>query len=245
MRSPSFRIADAFNFAIAHGLQAEVAQIQSMAVHPTFKKPTVVRKGCLVDLFEAQGLIEAFIEQYWLGRHTYAGERRYRTFRELKLRNERLLGGDLDDEIPEVEDDSSEEQRFALEADLRDFLAANLQVIEPGLMLYCDGEQDGVEFSVDGGRIDILAIDRNGTPVVIELKLSKGRNRAIGQLLYYMGWIDQNLGKGRSRGIIVARDIPYDLLLATQRASGVSLYRYRVSMTVEPVRSPNDAQSSG
>lgn len=139
-----------------------------------------------------------------------------------------------------MEEDGSSEQRFALEADLRDFLAANLQVIEPGLKLYRDGEQDGVEFSVDRGRIDILAIDRNGTPVVIELKLAKGRNRAIGQLLYYMGWIDQNLGKGQSRGIIVARDIPDDLLIATNRVSGVSLYRYRVSMSVERVRSASE-----
>lgn len=241
MKSPSFRVADAYNFATSHGLQTEVAQIQSLPVHPTFQKPTVVRKGYLVELFEARGLMDAFVEQHWLGRHTEAGERRYQKFLELKLQNEHLLGDQLDDEVPEVEEDSSEEQRFALEADLRDFLAANLHVIEPGLKVYRDGEQDGVEFRVDGGRIDILAIDRNGTPVVIELKLSKGRNKAIGQLLYYMGWIDQNLGKGRSRGIIVARDIPDDLVLATHRASGVSLYRYRVSMTVEPVQHSTEA----
>lgn len=236
MKSPSFRVADAYDFGAAHGLQTEVAQIQSLPVHSMFQKPTVVRKGYLVELFEARGLMDAFVEQHWLGRRTEAGERRYRKFLELKLQNERVLGGELDDDVPELEVDSSEEQRFALEADLRDFLAANLQVIEPGMKLYRDGEQHGVEFPVDGGRIDILAMDRNGKPVVIELKLSKGRNRAIGQLLYYMGWIDQNLGKGRSRGIIVARDIPDDLVLATQRATGVSLYRYRVSMSVEPVQ---------
>ena len=241
MKSPSFKVADAFSFASAHGLQAEAAQIQAMEVHPTFKAPNVVRKGYLVELFEARGVMEAFVEQYWSGRHTDAGERRHRKFLDLKLRNERRLDGELDDEMPEDEDESAEEQRFALEADLRDFLAANLRVIEPGLKLYRDGEQDGVEFSVDGGRIDILAIDQNGTPVVIELKLSKGRNRAIGQLLYYMGWVDKNLGRGRSRGVIVARDIPDDLLLATQRVSGVSLYRYRVSMVVEAVRFPGEA----
>jgi Endonuclease NucS C-terminal domain len=241
MKSPSFKVADAFSFASAHGLQAETAQIQSMAVHPTFKAPNVVRKGYLVELFEARGLMEAFVEQYWSGRHTDAGERRRGKFLDLKLRNEHRLDGELDDEMPEDEDESAEEQRFALEADLRDFLAANLRVIEPGLKLYRDDERDGVEFSVDGGRIDILAIDQNGTPVVIELKLSKGRNRAIGQLLYYMGGVDKNLGKGRSRGIIVARDIPDDLLLATQRVSGVSLCRYSVSMVVEAVRFPGEA----
>jgi hypothetical protein len=48
MKSPSFKVADAFRFASAHGLQAEAAQIQSMEVHPTFKAPNVVRKGYLV-----------------------------------------------------------------------------------------------------------------------------------------------------------------------------------------------------
>lgn len=60
--SPSFRIADAYNFAIAHGLQAEVAQIESMSVHATFQKPTVIRKGYLVELFEARSLMDAFVE---------------------------------------------------------------------------------------------------------------------------------------------------------------------------------------
>ena len=42
----------------------------------------------------------------------------------------------------------------------------------------------GVEYPIEDGRIDILAIDKNERPVVIELKVSHGRNRTIGQLLY-------------------------------------------------------------
>jgi endonuclease len=70
---------------------------------------------------------------------------------------------------------------------------------------------------------------------VIELKLSKGRNKAVGQLLYYMGWIDANLGHGPCRGMIVAREIPTDLVLAVQRASGISLLRYKVNLSIEQV----------
>jgi len=43
--------------------------------------------------------------------------------------------------------------------------------------------------------------------VVFELKVTRGRNKALGQLLYYMGWVDKHLGKGPCRGIIVAREI--------------------------------------
>lgn len=104
--------------------------------------------------------------------------------------------------------------------------------------MYREGERTGVEFAIDGGRIDVLALDPRGTPVVIELKLSQGRNRTIGQLLYYMGWLDRHLGKGRSRGIIVAKEIPDDLIVAVQRLPEVALFRYRVAMTAEAVKTP-------
>ncbi|MFZ4665357.1 MAG: endonuclease NucS domain-containing protein, partial [Prochlorotrichaceae cyanobacterium] len=81
---------------------------------------------------------------------------------------------------------------FAYESDLRDYLAKNLQVIEPGLMLYEEEGITGVEFPVGGRFIDILAVDSNGDFVVIELKVSRGYDRVIGQLLRYMAWIQKN-----------------------------------------------------
>ncbi len=88
---------------------------------------------------------------------------------------------------------------------------------------------------MEGGRIDLLAIDRNNKFVVIELKLSQGRNRALGQLLYYMGWVDKNLGGGPCRGFIIANDIDEQLSVAVSRVSGVSLAQYRMSFTIEHV----------
>jgi len=44
---PGFKISDAVVFAAIHGLQQEINQIQSMLVHPSIKKPAVVRKGSL------------------------------------------------------------------------------------------------------------------------------------------------------------------------------------------------------
>jgi endonuclease len=63
---------------------------------------------------------------------------------------------------------------FAYERDLRNFLAKNLTLIEPGLRLYEEEGITGVEFPVGGRLIDILAIDKSDTYVVIELKVSRG-----------------------------------------------------------------------
>jgi len=50
-----------------------------------------------------------------------------------------------------------------------------------------------------------------------------------------MGWVDKNLGKGPCRGMIIAKEIPDDLLLAVQRVPGVSVSRYHLSVSVELV----------
>jgi hypothetical protein len=73
-------------------------------------------------------------------------------------------------EVPEPEPPSE----FAYESDLRDFLAKNLAILEPGLRLFQDEGITGIEFPAGGRLIDILAIDLNDNYVVIELKVSKG-----------------------------------------------------------------------
>ena len=90
-------------------------------------------------------------------------------------------------------DDRDNEQQFAAESDLRDFLAKNPACIEKGLRLYQSEDRTGIEFPIDGGFIDILGIDQNESYVVVELKVGRGRNKTIGQLLYYMGWVDKSL----------------------------------------------------
>ena len=71
--------------------------------------------------------------------------------------------------------------------------------------------------------------------MAIELKLSQGRNKALGQLLYYMGWVDKNLGRGACRGFIIANEIDEELSIAVSRVVGVSLAKYRMSFAIEPI----------
>ena len=136
---------------------------------------------------------------------------------------------------------SKASSEFAYERDLRDFLAKNPSVIEPGLQLYDDEGITGVEFPAGGGRsIDILAVDDKKRLVVIELKVARGYDRAVGQLLRYMAWIEKNLAEpGQAvRGIIAASEISNDLRLACSYVSArVSLYEYELSVTLRKVLS--------
>ena len=141
----------------------------------------------------------------------------------------------------EAEEVSSESeaasQSFAFERDLRNYLSKNLAVLEAGLMLYQDEEFTGIEFPVGGRFIDILAVDSNADFVVIELKVSRGHERTIGQLLRYMGWVQKNIaGSKKVRGAIVANQITEDLELAASRVPDILLFEYEIAFGVHPVK---------
>jgi endonuclease len=128
---------------------------------------------------------------------------------------------------------------FAYESDLRDFLSKNLPIIESGLRLYEDEGISGIEFPVGGRFIDILAVDKHNNYVVIELKVSKGYDRVIGQLLRYMAWIETNQAEPtqKVRGIIIAREISEDLHLAASRIADVELFEYDLSVSLRKINS--------
>jgi len=140
---------------------------------------------------------------------------------------------DQDDEDDTASDGARE---FAFEKDLRNYLVKNLSIIEAGLHLYDEEGITGVEFPVGGRFIDILAVDKNGGYVVIELKVSRGYDRVVGQLLRYMGWVEKNMDTTQPvRGIIVAKEITDDLKLAASRLGDVRLIEYRLSFELHPV----------
>ncbi len=126
---------------------------------------------------------------------------------------------------------------FAYEKDLQSFLSKNLPLIEPGLKLYEDEGINGLEFPAGGRYIDILALDTNNNYVVIELKVSRGYDRVIGQILRYIGWIEKHhADPGQSvRGIIIAKEITDDLLLATSRVKDIDLFEYELSVSLKKV----------
>ena len=135
---------------------------------------------------------------------------------------------------PEELDQNEDKTEFAYEKDLQNFLSRNLNLIEPGLQLFEDEGITGIEYPVGGRYVDILALDKNNNYVVVELKVSRGYDRVVGQLLRYVSWIKKNQAEpGQSvRGIIIAREISDDLSLACEGLSTVELFEYQLSITL-------------
>lgn len=83
----------------------------------------------------------------------------------------------------------------------------------------------------------ILALENYNNYVVVELKVSRGYDRVVGQLLRYMAWIRKNQADNGQvvRGIIIAREISEDLLLACSEIPNIDLYEYQLSVSLKKV----------
>lgn len=141
-----------------------------------------------------------------------------------------------DTEDTDADEQLETAQEFAFERDLRNYLSKNLSALGPGLRVYQDEDFSGVEFPVGGRFIDILATDATGDFVVIELKVSRGYERVVGQILRYMAWVKKHVANGKKvRGIIVANEVSEDLHLAAALVPDLQLFEYAISMKVTPV----------
>jgi hypothetical protein len=152
----------------------------------------------------------------------------------------------------EDEDRRSEkaESSFALEYQLRDFIAQNIGVISvhgKRLHLYVDETgRDGVEFPTAVGPINILANDDSGAFYVFELKRARSPDHAVGQLSRYMGWVKHTIGKNRDvHGVIVAKSVPESLRYALSIIPNLSLFEYEVSFKLSPAHGSPSAARSG
>ncbi len=128
--------------------------------------------------------------------------------------------------VKDVEDAANERgQLFGLERDLQAALRRAIEQLEPGLEII----DDGAERSVSSGFIDITARDAGGSIVVIELKTGPARQKAVAQILSYMGDVADEEPDAEVRGILVAGDFDKKARAAARVVPTLSLRAYEVN----------------
>ncbi len=142
-------------------------------------------------------------------------------------------------EISKLEDAILSESQFALEAHLEEFIDKNWKNINfgAGLVRYESDEQSGRQFPAGSWSIDFLCIDKSsGDFVVLELKRGKSSDAAVGQILRYINWVDENLAKQgqQTRGIIIAKDVDDALKYAVKGLKNVRVLTYKVDFKLLP-----------
>jgi Endonuclease NucS C-terminal domain len=136
---------------------------------------------------------------------------------------------------------------LSIERDLEECLVQNLRMLEPGLSLYRDGDLDGRQLDTGAvGIIDVLAMDKDGGFVVIELKAGKAADGACGQILGYISWVQKELAGGKKvRGIIVASDFSDRLQYAVEPFGTISLIQYNIAFNFSHVTATRTGRETG
>ena len=134
----------------------------------------------------------------------------------------------------QVSDDVEDDVVFALESQLKEFLVANWTNTDLGKkydIFEDEGQRVGVEYPTDTGRMDILAIRKDGKELlVVELKRGRVSDVVVGQIQRYMGYVTEVLAdKGQSvRGAIIGLEDDLNLRRALVVTRNIEFYRYEI-----------------
>jgi hypothetical protein len=237
----------AYNFLESNGLGPDAEVIRTS--HDRLGGYTTsLKRARILALLDKHNLVDTFVNTKWKNALTPDGRKLIDSYRRIyeRYRDSGSTPSDRSDsdlaDVPEniqTDSDNGIGGQFAMEEHLRDYLADNLWKLEQGLTRWPVENGDAVEFQVDdqghSRRIDILAKDENGVPVVIELKVNRGHERTIGQVLYYRSRVKKKMQTPTVRIFIVAFAISPELRSAASEISDISLFEYNIGFSVATV----------
>lgn len=151
---------------------------------------------------------------------------------------ERLLGGMAPPAITASDPDVEDPVAFAMEKHLEEFLVRNwLQTtLSNDFEILEDGEETiGQQFPTDVGPIDILAISRDKSRLlVIELKRGRASDVVVGQLLRYMGFVKGKVAEPHQtvEGLVIALQNDAKLRWALSAVPNVRFLRYQINFNL-------------
>jgi restriction system protein len=124
---------------------------------------------------------------------------------------------------------------FVLEKHLEDFLVANWSQTDLGIeydIFQEDGELRGQQYPTDTGNMDILAISKDKTKLlVVELKKGRASDAVVGQIQRYMGYVKEELAEEHQsvEGVIIALDDDLRIRRALAVTNNIRFLKYQIS----------------
>jgi len=148
---------------------------------------------------------------------------------------ERLIGAISLSSLISTDQTVEDASAFAMEKHLEDFLVQNWSQTELGQhydIYQEEGEMVGQQYLTDTGPMDILAIKKDKSELlVVELKKGRASDAVVGQILRYMGYAAQELAEPNQkvRGAIIALDDDKRIRRALAVSPNIDFFRYQVS----------------
>ena len=121
---------------------------------------------------------------------------------------------------------------FKYERALADYIAAYPHHLEDGLVPYPDSRVREKVFT-DRKRLDVLLLDRDERPVIVECKQGMPNPENLRQLRGYMKALQKETGRKDVRGILVhggARKLRHEVVKAAAFAPQVQIVQYHLNV---------------
>lgn len=133
-----------------------------------------------------------------------------------------------DEDIDYIESSNN----FSYERDLKTSMISQISELFPEHKIYGENNE-GVEYLIEGKRIDILLEKSDGTLVAIELKSGIANYKVFGQLSMYLGLLMDKFPEKEIRGCIVAGEIDNTLKSATKTTGMIALKTYNMKLELQ------------
>ena len=121
---------------------------------------------------------------------------------------------------------------FGYERSLSDYIALNPHRLKDGLQPYPNQKEIREKVFDDGSRADVLLLDRNGKPVIVECKQNSPTVDDVQQLKHYIKKLKKETGKQAS-GILVhggARAVDKKVWLEAKKSPCVEIFQYKLDV---------------
>lgn len=118
---------------------------------------------------------------------------------------------------------------FSYEKDLKNSMIYQISELFPDYRIYGE-ENEGVEYLINGKRIDILLEKSDKSLLIIELKSGLADFKVFGQISMYLGLLMEKFPDKVIRGCIIAGEIDKTLKSATKTSSLISLMTYTMKL---------------
>lgn len=151
---------------------------------------------------------------------------------------EKLLSGVVAPTIVAADPTIEDPAEFVMEKHLKDFLVENWEQTELGKhydIYEEDGEPVGQQYQCDTGPLDVLAISKDKkTLLVVELKKGRASDSVVGQVLRYMGYVQDELAEKHQtvKGVIIAQNDDPRIRRALAMVPNIQFYKYNVKFTL-------------
>lgn len=121
---------------------------------------------------------------------------------------------------------------FSYERDLKTSMVSQINELFPKHKIFGENNE-GVEYLIEGKKIDILLEKNDGNLLAIELKSGTANYKVFGQLSMYLGLLMDRFPEKEIRGCIIAGEIDNTLKSATKTTDLINLKTYKMKLELQ------------